>query len=545
MLIASTLRLDADKQTINYITAWSIGQPSKSSATVSVLNHKGKIYFLTNAHAIVNATYLKVKFNKDATELPVKTVWVDPIMDVAIVEATTAEAKDLIEKRTKSLTINTQFQPAATEVSAYGYPTGGKSLSFTKGHISRTEVTTVAHSQLPGITVQTSAPINPGNSGGPITIVGDSKEEECIGIVSQNYSSLSNVGYFIPACILVQTIENYEKYKKVRASGFINYVTVPNVDFKWQSLKNVALRSHLGLEPVTLEEELIGIYVSKVPESSCAFKVLQAGDVILKIDGHQIQSDGNVIVQELEHPISYLYIIQRKKYLDTIKFTIQRKNEQGQLQTQEISFKLNQQLGQSLLGPIEDNPLKYHIQPSGKNGAFVFVRCTRSLMNTFKQNYTSGTKSIVDKSNYPLIFEEFDQLSKSKDLHEVVVLQNILATEETDGYERFALSSGSQCESHRVNKVNNIPIKNLWELISILSENSNKPAEIQFDNGKILIIAPEVEKNTRENLKSRYQIAFFTSPKVAPISRQPFLDELNALRSEEGNAIPSKMKCKA
>lgn len=64
MLVNSTLRLEANKQTINHAVVWSTGQTTKSSATVTVISYKNTIYLITNAHAVVNATYLKVKFDK-------------------------------------------------------------------------------------------------------------------------------------------------------------------------------------------------------------------------------------------------------------------------------------------------------------------------------------------------------------------------------------------------------------------------------------------------------------------------------------------------
>ncbi|CEK09523.1 S1C family serine protease [Legionella hackeliae] len=550
MLTNSTLRLEADKQTVNYINAWSVGQPSKSSATVTIIKYEGKVYLITNAHAVANTTYLKVKFNQGSTELPVKAVWVDPIMDVAILKATSTEAENSILKKVEPLDVNTEFQSASTEVNAYGYPSGGKGLSFTKGHISRIEISQIAYSRLPGITVQTSAPINPGNSGGPITRALATGKEQCIGIVSQGNSSLSNVGYFIPACTVIQVIENYKKFGKLRAKQWIDYVTVPQVSFEWQSLKNPSLRMQLGMKSMALDEELTGIYVTNVPKSSSASNRLQEGDIILAIDNHPIQADGNVKVKELEHPISFLYLLQRKKYLDNMEFCIQRKNENGVLETKTVTIKLNEQLGRSILGAKDDKALKYHIQPSGKNGGFVFVRCTQTLMDTFKQSYATGQRTIIDNSNVPSMFKEFSELSTSKELHEIVVLQSILASEETDGYENFALNRGLACESHRIIQANGKPISSLWDLVSALTSEPQKPSSVKFANGKMLVIAPETQ-STRQELQQRYQIAFFTSPQVAPfLGSDPtskrglpssLREKINALENDNG-VVPSMIQ---
>lgn len=547
MLNNSTLKLEAEKQSVNYTTAWSTGSPSKSSATVSVLKYEGTVYLVTNAHAVANAHFLKAKFNQGSHEIPVTAVWVDPVMDVAILKANTEEGASLILKKVEPLEVDTKFQASSTEVNAYGYPAGGKGLSFTKGHISRTEISQIAYSNLPGITVQTSAPINPGNSGGPITVQVKDKEV-CVGIVTQGNTSLSNVGYFIPATTVVQVIENYKKFGKLKDAKCIDYVTVPQVSFQWQSLKNSALRHQVGMKPSTLDEELTGIYVTKVSKNSCAFNKLQDGDVILEIDGHPILANGHVEVAELGYPISFLYLIQRKKYMDKMEFLIQRKNSDSEHETLKIEIRLNEQLGRNILGIKDGKPLKYHIQPSGKNGGFVFVKCTQALMDTYKSNYATGQRTITDYSNMPPMFNDFTASTLDDEQYEIVVLHHIFASEDTDGYENFALSRGALCESHRVVEVNDKKINNLHDLVTLLAENEQNPSSIKFANGKKVVIAPQV-LNTKKELQQRYQIAFFTSAEVARgieearAAKDEFINKLKAVYDENKESfLPSEFK---
>ena len=122
MLVNSTLRLEANKQTVNHTTVWSTGQTTQSSATVTVVSHKNTFYLITNAHAVVNATYLKIKFDKGSSQVPVRACWIDPVMDLAILETTNEKDKAYIESKIKALTIETTFQAKGTEVNAYGYP---------------------------------------------------------------------------------------------------------------------------------------------------------------------------------------------------------------------------------------------------------------------------------------------------------------------------------------------------------------------------------------------------------------------------------------
>src|SRR5438477_12889374 len=83
---------------------------------------------------------------------------------------------------------------AKDPVVVYGYPTGGTSLSVTKGIISRIEFTGYNLS-VPGLRIQIDAAINPGNSGGP-AVVG----EEMAGIAfSRLGGGTQNIGYIIPS----------------------------------------------------------------------------------------------------------------------------------------------------------------------------------------------------------------------------------------------------------------------------------------------------------------------------------------------------------
>ena len=71
-------------------------------------------------------------------------------------------------------------------------PTGGTSLSITKGIVSRIEFTAYNY-PVSGLRIQIDAAINPGNSGGP-AVVGD----KMIGLAFSHLGGAENIGYIIP-----------------------------------------------------------------------------------------------------------------------------------------------------------------------------------------------------------------------------------------------------------------------------------------------------------------------------------------------------------
>lgn len=530
MLVNSTVRLHAEKQTINYSAVWAPGIASASSATVTCVSHEGSTYLITNAHAVETSTYLKVKLDQSSAQLRVKAVWVDPVIDLAILAGESEEEMNFILKNVNPLPLNTVFQKKGTEVSVYGYASGGKILSFTKGNISRTELMPAAVSGMSTTLVQTSAAINPGNSGGPITkYKSETGTEECIGIVCQNQPSLQNTGSFIPASTLVQTIEAYKTYGK---RGIFPFITQPTLIISAQELKNPVLREGLGMEKEALGEEPYGIYINNVPYRSCAHGLLNAGDILYSIDGYRIQADGMVKIEELEDPISFIYLVQRKKYLDTILVRVLRKDETGVLKELDIPIKLTKQLGHHLLGFHRQQPLKYYIHPSGRDAGFVFARCTQSLLAA----YAAGAGGAARHRS------TIAALNFTPELYEAVILHHVFPSEITEGYDAFAVSKMGQGVS-RVVEANGLAIKSLEDLVIALSLNKEKTSSVTFDNGKVMYMAPEVGGVTTEYLKEKYKIAFFSSPSLAPVDKKPLLNQIQSLGTgdKNGNIQPSTL----
>ena len=120
-------------------------------------------------------------------------------------------------------------------VLAYGFPTGGTSLSITKGIVSRIEFVPY-NFPVSGLRIQVDAAINPGNSGGP-AIAGD----KMIGLVFSKLGGkdTQSIGYIIPN-------EEVDLFLKDIAGG--HYDGKPAMYDELQTLENPALRDYLKLD---------------------------------------------------------------------------------------------------------------------------------------------------------------------------------------------------------------------------------------------------------------------------------------------------------
>jgi Do/DeqQ family serine protease len=153
--------------------------------------------------------------------------------------------------------------------------------------------------------IQTDAAINPGNSGGALVSVAG----ELIGIntaIASETGSYAGYGFAIPVNLMKKVINDLKNYGKVQRALLgvsIQEITQNLVDEK-------------GLT------DLKGVFVAEVVEKSAADKAgIEKGDVILKIDGDEVNSSSRL--QEK---------VGKYKPGDLVKITIRRKGSVKEIQ---------------------------------------------------------------------------------------------------------------------------------------------------------------------------------------------------------------------
>ena len=224
-------------------------------------------YILTNAHVVDDAAEVTVRLT-DSREFKAKVIGADRRTDVSLVKI---DAVNLPVVR-----IGDASKAKVGEwVAAIGSPFGLEN-TVTAGIISAKSRSLPDDTYVPFI--QTDVAINPGNSGGPLFNMAG----EVIGINSQIYSRTGGymgLSFAVPIDVAMKVKTDLQKHGKV-SRGRLG-VTIQGVT---QDLAN-----SFGLKKA--QGALVGAVEPKSPADKAGIK---PGDIILAVDGRQIESSNDL-----------------------------------------------------------------------------------------------------------------------------------------------------------------------------------------------------------------------------------------------------------
>ncbi len=219
-------------------------------------------YIITNNHVVEDADEIMVKVPGSEKEYSARVIGTDPKSDIAVIKIDADNLKPIKMGSSAHLKIG-------DVVFAIGNPFG-VGLSVTQGIISAQHKDSIGINEYENF-IQTDASINPGNSGGALV---DSRGA-LIGINSAIISrSGGNNG--IGFAIEVDMVKDIAR--KLIENGSID-------------------RGYLGVSIANLTKELRNLYshaegallIDITPDSPAADAGLQRGDLIVKVDGHDIK----------------------------------------------------------------------------------------------------------------------------------------------------------------------------------------------------------------------------------------------------------------
>ena len=346
---------------------WTKQAPTEVSASGVVIEGRR---ILTNAHVVLYATQVQIQANAAGDKVPATVVAVAPGIDLAVLQLDDASFFDTHPPVARA----SKLPQIKDAVLAYGFPTGGNSLSITKGIVSRIEF--VAYNYpVSGLRIQVDAAINSGNSGGP-AIAGD----KMIGLAfSKLGGDTQNIGYIIPN-------EEVELFLKDIADG--RYDGKPAMYDELQTLENPALRTYLKLD-----KSVEGMVVHR-PYKTDASYPLKEWDVLTRIGDTPIDNQG-MIKLDKDLRVSFAYQIQRSANDGRVPMTIVRAGKPMQIQLP-VSAQ-----HPTLVTDLAGGYPSYFIY-----GPLVFSTATWQLVSSFENN--AGLLRLLGAVKSPLITRAWD-----------------------------------------------------------------------------------------------------------------------------------------
>ncbi|NAW33750.1 Do family serine endopeptidase [Halomonas alimentaria] len=234
-------------------------EPRQSLGSGFIFDEDG--YIMTNAHVVKDADEILVRLN-DRRELEAELVGADEKTDVAVLKVEADNLPTLELGESSDLKVG-QW------VAAIGSPFGFDH-SVTAGIISAINRTLPQDVYVPFI--QTDVAINPGNSGGPLFNL----DGEVVGINSQ---ILTRSGGYMGLSFAIPIDVAMDVADQLRDDGFVNR--------GWLGVRIQPVSKDLA-ESFGMEQAEGALIADLDPRGPAAKGGLQAGDVILKVNGEEV-----------------------------------------------------------------------------------------------------------------------------------------------------------------------------------------------------------------------------------------------------------------
>ncbi|CAB4548661.1 unannotated protein [freshwater metagenome] len=253
---------------------------------------------LTNAHVVEGATSIEIDFS-DGRTVEARLIGAVPENDVALIKA-----EGLGDPVTAADLGNSGDLQVGDDVVAIGNALNlGEEPSVTTGIVSALgrSLDSPSGETLTDL-IQTDAAINPGNSGGPLV----NSQGQVVGINTAILADAQNIGFSLSIDSIKSIIDDVSSGRKVNSDRPVLGVETLDV---------------AGVETSVVDRFSIsatsGAFVQKVsPGSGAEAAGMQAGDVIVAVDGRRIRTASDVG-----------QAVKAKSSGDQIKVTIERSGE--------------------------------------------------------------------------------------------------------------------------------------------------------------------------------------------------------------------------
>jgi len=432
---------------------WTKQAPSEITGSGVVIEGRR---ILTNAHVVLYASQVQIQASAQGDKVSATVVAVAPGIDLAVLQLDDPSFFDTHPAVARA----SKLPHIKDAVFAYGFPTGGNSLSITKGIVSRIEFVSYNY-PVSGLRIQVDAAINPGNSGGP-AIAGD----KMIGLAFSKLSGgdAQNIGYIIPN-------EEVELFLKDIADG--RYDGKPAMYDDLQTLENPALRDYLKVD-----KSVEGMVVHR-PAGTQASYPLKEWDIVTRIGNSPIDNQGMVKIDK-DLRVSFQYLIQQVAADGKLPLTVIRAGK-----TLPIELPVSSE-HPTLVADLKGTYPSYFVY-----GPLVFSPATWQLVSNLEGN--AGLMRMLGLVKSPLVTRPLDE--PSDELQELVVVSSpFFPNKIVNGYSNPAGSV--------VYSVNGIRIKSLVHLVEVLRDLKDPFVTFEFDQkgGEALVFSRQAILNATDDV---------------------------------------------
>lgn len=266
---------------------------------------------LTNAHVVSQAESVKISNGREKRRYNARLVGVFHSADFAVLQL---ESEDLATYVSRNGPLDplqlgdSDNLRVGDKVLGWGYPLGGERISKSEaGEISRIEVQPYAYSQEHWLMVQASLQQNKGNSGGPVL-----KDGKVVGIAFQGIRASDRINYFIPIDLVKTLLPALHKQELVPRWRYAVQYMFPR------------LKEFYGRGP-----EDGGVLLNYIIPDGGPYQFgLRRDDIVVEIDGHQIDNFGDIQFKPLDQRLYFGEILNRKKVGDPLVMKVVRQGKE-------------------------------------------------------------------------------------------------------------------------------------------------------------------------------------------------------------------------
>jgi len=425
-------------------------------------NRRGLI--LTNAHVVEMAESIKISNGREKRQYSVKCIGACNMADFAVLEM---EPEDLAVYESRNGKVapldlgDSDSLRVGDKVRGWGYPLGGEGISKSEqGEVNRIEVSRFAYSLEDWLMVQASLQQNRGNSGGPVL-----KGDKVIGMAFQGIRQSDRINYFVPINLVRSLIPLLEHQEKVPRWRYVVQHMFPR------------LKAYYKLKPD--EGGVLLDYV--IPGGGPHSFGLRKDDILMEIDGHEIDNFGDIFFNPLQQKVFFGEILNRKKVGDPLTVKVKRKGE-----ILEISGAVTP--GLPRLVPKIFTPANYFIF-----SAVGFVELTYNCI----ENLGKSGESFKEK-----YLEDHPEEPHQK----IVIVSEIFPEYELDKSVSYV---------KRVEKINGVKVINiahLYDTIQSLKAKGEEKALLEIDGKLQLPLDLKDAERLDSEVRAKYGILYSKTP---------------------------------